>query len=75
MDNKLLVIIDVQNDFINKNTKKILEKIKELINSKQYENMVFTKFINNRDSRFYNDLQYKGCLTEKGMELAIEHKE
>ena len=75
MDNKLLVVIDVQNDFINKNTKKILEKIEELINSKQYENVVFTKFINNKDSRFYNDLQYKGCLTEKGIELAIKHNE
>lgn len=72
MENKLLLVIDLQNDFVNKNTEPILDKIKSLINSNEYENIAFTKFINSENSMFYNDLQYKGCLTEKGANIAIE---
>lgn len=43
---KLLLVIDVQSDFINKNTKETLLKIEELINSNKYEDVIFTRFIN-----------------------------
>ena len=35
--NKLLLVIDVQNDFINDHTKNTLIKIKELVNSNNYD--------------------------------------
>lgn len=70
--NKLLLVIDLQNDFINENSKDVVEKIKELIESKKYENVVFTKFINSYDSKWYKELNYKGCLTKEGQSIPIE---
>ena len=70
--NKLLLVVDVQNDFINDNTKLTLQKIQELINANEYKNIVFTKFINNENSNWYKQLNYKGCLTEEGRNLTID---
>ena len=47
---KLLLVIDVQNDFINNNTLKVLDNIKNLIDSKMYDIVAFTRFINDEDS-------------------------
>ena len=44
--NRLLLVIDVQNDFINEHTKNILTKIKELVDSNKYDLTAFTRFIN-----------------------------
>ena len=69
--NKLLLVIDVQNDFINNNTKDVKDRISELVNSKEYNYIVFTKFINNENSIWYKRLDYKGCLLSNGQEIAI----
>lgn len=68
---KLLLVVDVQNDFINDNTKKYVDKIEQLINSNKYEYVAFTKFINNKNSIWYKKLNYKGCMTAKGKEIVI----
>lgn len=60
---KLLLVIDVQNDFINNNTLKVLDNIKNLIDSKMYDIVAFTRFINDEDSIWYKKLNYKGCIT------------
>ena len=60
---KLLLVVDVQNDFINDNTKKCVDKIEQLINSNKFEYVAFTKFINNKNSIWYKKLNYKGCMT------------
>ena len=72
MMNKLLLVVDVQNDFINDNTKVTLQKIQELINANEYKNIVFTKFINNENGYWYKKLNYKGCLTEEGRNIPID---
>lgn len=72
--NKLLLVIDVQNDFINENTKPILLKIEELVNSGKFKNIVFTRFINDINSVFYKELNYKGCLTSKQQQIAVDTK-
>ena len=64
-------MIDVQNDFINNNTRDVKDKIFELVNSKEYNYIVFTKFINSENSIWYRKLDYKGCLLSKGQEIAI----
>ncbi len=69
--NKLLLVIDVQNDFINDNTKCVKDKISKLVDSKEYEHIVFTKFINNENSIWYKKLNYKGCFLCKGQEISI----
>ena len=69
---KLLLVIDAQNDFVNDLTRVTLKKIEELVKSKQFTTVAFTKFINSNDNRFYKDINYKGCLTEDGVSIAID---
>ena len=56
MKNALLLIIDVQKNFINDNTKKIPNKITNLINKTHFDYIAFTKFINDEISNFYLSL-------------------
>ena len=69
--NKLLLVIDIQKDFINENTEQYIGKIEELINSDKYEKIAFTKFINTEESIWYKKLNYKGCMTEEGQDIVI----
>ena len=69
---KLLLAIDVQKDFINEQTLKTLNKIKRLIDSKKYDIVAFTRFINDEDSIWYKKLKYKGCMTKEQQEIAID---
>lgn len=71
---KLLLVIDVQKDFINEYTKPILKKIEKLVNNGQFENIAFTRFINDVNSIWYKDLNYRGCLTEEEQQIAIDTK-
>ena len=48
---KLLLVIDAQKDFINENTKEYVNKIKELVLSDQFDDIAFTKFINDENSK------------------------
>ena len=73
--NKLLLIIDVQLDFINENTKPILNKIIELIDSKKYNKIAFTRFINDKNSIWYRKLNYKGCMTNEGQKIVLNTKD
>lgn len=72
--NRLLLVIDVQKDFINENTSKTLNKIKMLVDSKKYDIIAFTRFINDEDSVWYKELNYKGCMTKEQQEIAIDTK-
>lgn len=47
---KLLLVIDLQNDFINEKSRYVVDRINTLIGTNQYSNVVFTKFINNTES-------------------------
>lgn len=71
---RLLLVIDAQNDFINENTSKTLSKIKMLVDSKKYDIVAFTRFINDEDSVWYKELNYKGCMTKEQQEIAIDTK-
>ncbi len=46
MEQSLLLVIDVQNDFVNENTRHVLKKIDDLVKSQKYDDVV-TQFINN----------------------------
>ena len=72
--NILLLVIDVQNDFINEHTKNILTEIKELVDSNKYDLTAFTRFINDENSIWYKKLNYKGCMTKEGQAIAINTK-
>jgi len=70
----LLLVIDVQNDFVDSNNIDILEKINKLIDSNKYNEVAFTRFINDEDSIWYKKLNYKGCITENGRKIVIDTK-
>lgn len=72
---KLLLVIDAQKDFINDDNVDVLNKIGELINSNKYDDVVFTRFINNEESIWYKKLDYKGCMTENGRKIVINTKD
>ena len=72
--NKLLLVIDVQKDFINKNTETYVNKIQELGTSDRFDKVVFTKFKNSEESIWYKKLNYKGCMTEEGQTIVIDTK-
>lgn len=72
--NSLLLVIDVQNQFINNHTKFLPVKIEELIDENKFDNVAFTKFINTTENLFYKNLNWKGCLTEKSQQLVIKSK-
>ncbi len=77
MNKTLLLVIDVQKNFINENTEFLIEKIDNLIQSKTFDLMAFTKFINEENSPFYKILNYKGCLSEADRKIVLnvnDHK-
>lgn len=67
----LLIVIDVQNEFVNKDTKKYVEKISSLIKSKKYDDIIFTRFINSKDNPAYTKCSWYGCMDEESYKLAV----
>jgi len=68
----LLLVIDVQKDFVNDNTKDCVSKIESLVNSNKFDMVAFTKYINDEESIFYRNLNYKGCLTDDGRKIVVD---
>ena len=68
---KKLVVIDLQQDFINENTNKSIEDIEKLINEKEYDDVIFTRFIGNKDSLIHKSLKDNSGLTEEGIKLVV----
>lgn len=67
----LLLVIDLQKEFINKHTNFLPTKIDELIKQNKFDNVVFTKFINLPESLFYKKLNWNGCLTNESRQIVI----
>ncbi len=73
MNRNLLLIIDVQRNFINENTESLISKISTLTkDSINYKYIAFTKFINDENSNFYKVLNYKGCMHENDREIVLD---
>ena len=73
--NNLLLVIDLQENFINNNRKNVPNSIKKLIDSNIANHIVFTKFINYDSSNFYKILNYKDCMNEKDRKIVIKTKD
>lgn len=66
----LLLIIDMQNQFINKQTEHLVKKINTLKESKRYGKVVFTRFINSKKNPTYK-MGWHGCISNKEKQLCI----
>lgn len=62
--NSLLLVIDMQEAFINESTEHVVEKITNLVNSNEYRKIAFTRFINTKNSRYVKELNFDGCIGE-----------
>lgn len=71
----LLLVIDLQNAFINQNTEKVPSKIEETIASNQYDDVAFTRFVNYEDSLYIKKLNWRGCLSEEDKTIVINTKD
>lgn len=74
MDKTLLLVIDVQKNFINKNTEFLIKKISNLLESEKFNLIAFTKFVNDENSPFYKTLNWRGCLKESDKKIMIDTK-
>ncbi len=57
---KNIIVVDMQNGFINENNKHLVEKIKNYLNSNKFENIFFTKCVNDKQSPFTKILHWDG---------------
>ncbi len=69
--NSLLLIIDLQKVFINKNTRKLPKKINKIINDKKYNKIAFTRFNNFDDSIYVKKLKWKKCINVDDKKIMI----
>lgn len=72
IDNNLLIIIDLQNEFINEYTNNSINEIKTLISSNKYNNIIFTRFINSNNNPTFTKLNWNGCLDEESKKICID---
>ncbi len=62
INKKALIVVDVQNYFVNDYTKSIPNKIANFIQSSKFDLVLFTKFVNYKNSNFFKLLNWRKCL-------------
>lgn len=67
-----LLVVDVQNGFINQFTEHIPARLATLINRQEYDLILFTRFVNTPDGPYHRFLDWYGCTEESETELAPE---
>ena len=71
---KTLLVIDMQNGFIGgKNNKNLIDKINNLIANDKYENIIFTKYLNDRkkNSLYQDKIRWTGLTTKEEQEIVV----
>lgn len=61
MNKSALIVVDVQNFFVNENTKDIPNKISTYIDHNEFDFLAFSKFVNNENSNYFKLLNWKKC--------------
>lgn len=72
MNNNLLLIIDLQNAFINQYTMKSKEDISRLLKREEYNNVLFTRFLNSESSPVYQKLKWGSCIDAESTKICID---
>ncbi|MEK6950113.1 MAG: isochorismatase family cysteine hydrolase [Nanoarchaeota archaeon] len=69
MTKNALMVIDVQNYFVNDNTQILPKKIAEFIENNKFDFVLFTKFVNKKDSNFFGILNWKKCISSPDTDI------
>ncbi len=71
MPRNALVIIDVQNYFVNKHTRNLPKKIGNFVqkNKSKFNYVIFTKVVNKPDSNFVRQLRWKKCFKSPQIDI------
>ncbi|MBI2079609.1 cysteine hydrolase [Candidatus Micrarchaeota archaeon] len=64
-----LIVIDVQNYFINRNTEHLPEKIARFIGSNKFDYILFTQFVNHSKSNFAKMLGWEKCNSSPAIDI------
>ncbi|MBK2143493.1 cysteine hydrolase family protein [Francisella tularensis] len=72
MSKNALVIIDVQNYFVNEHTKTLPQKIRKLIQTNDFNYIIFSKYINNLKSNHYNIFKWEECQNSPDIDIHPE---
>ncbi|MDQ5938921.1 MAG: hypothetical protein QG603_523 [Patescibacteria group bacterium] len=73
MENKkALVVIDVQNYYINDKTKELPRKISQYIKDNKFDYLIFTKFVNNAESNLYQKLNWRKMISSPDIDICEE---
>lgn len=69
-----LVVIDVQNYFVNKHTTNIAKKISDFISEhgRDFDFILFTKFVNKEDSSHVKLLNWRKCFSSPDTDISPE---
>lgn len=68
---KYLLIVDVQNGFINDKNSKIVPNIEKLVKSLDFDEIIVTKFINKPDSQYFKQLNWQKMTSSPDIDLAF----
>jgi nicotinamidase-related amidase len=72
MGKTAIIVIDLQNEFMNGRTKPLVKKIRRHIESGKYDFVVFSKFVNSPDSNFVKKLRWNKCKESPEKDLALD---
>ena len=69
-----LVVVDVQNYFVNKYTTNIAKRISDFISKhgQDFDSVIFTKFVNKEDSSHAKLLNWRKCFTSPDTDISPE---
>ncbi|MDP4000330.1 MAG: isochorismatase family cysteine hydrolase [bacterium] len=67
-----LIVVDVQNYFVNEHTAGIPGKVVDYIRSRKPETVFFTRFVNREGSNFVKSLGWRECMSSPDIDLHSE---
>ncbi|MFO7711264.1 MAG: isochorismatase family cysteine hydrolase [Candidatus Woesearchaeota archaeon] len=70
----MLVIVDVQNGFMNDNTRQVIPRINSLLKKKLFDHVVFTQFVNSENSPYERFIKWNGMKTQEETDIVDELK-
>ena len=71
---KNIIIVDMQKGFINENNSFLVEKINNYLKNHDFDNIIYTKYINFPESPFVKFLDWKDLQDEDSQQIIVDIK-